>query len=153
MDLIVAGVVIVHGQLVKVPGDVVGGTGIHVSIVVDVGGGGKCSIALIKSIIFVVVPTDFGGVANPAADLALRACRGAGGAAVGPVGVGEAAMVGATVATSTIVAAPNTGAATTMIPVSTGSSHGRGLTSSCGAPLKIYVLFKAPGAERRAHLE
>jgi hypothetical protein len=143
MDLIVAGVVIVYGQLVEVPGNVVGGTRIHVPIVVDAGGGGKCGSALIRSIIFVAVPADFGGVANLAANLALGACRIAGGATAGPVGVGEAAMVVATAAMSTVVAMPRTGATTAMIPASTGSSHGRGVTSSSGAPLKMCVLLKA----------
>jgi hypothetical protein len=59
MDLIVAGVVIVHSQLVEVPGNVVGGTRIRVPIVVDAGGGGKSSIALSGSIIVVAVPAVF----------------------------------------------------------------------------------------------
>jgi hypothetical protein len=143
MDLIVAGVVIVHSQLVEVPGNVVGGTGIRVPIVVDAAGGGKSSIALSGNIIVVAVPAVFGSVANLVANLALQARRTAVVAAIGLVVVVETATVGATTTASPVLATPGIGASTAMIPASPGSSHGRQGTTRHGVLLKLHVLLKA----------
>jgi hypothetical protein len=90
MDLIGAGVMLLHGEIVKFTGDVVGGTEISVPIVVAAVGGrhGRRS-TLLRGILFIkAVPACGRCVPYLEADLALR-MRAGGGAR--PVVVGATA--------------------------------------------------------------
>jgi hypothetical protein len=55
----------VHAQLVEATGDVIGGTGVHITIDVNVGGGGhNCSAWLRTTVLLIAVPTYLGGVVD-----------------------------------------------------------------------------------------
>jgi hypothetical protein len=71
MDLIMAGVVIMHSQLVEVPGDMVGGARVHVPMIVWTRGGGSSSTWLGNIIFFKLMPIIIGRVSNLQTDLTL----------------------------------------------------------------------------------
>jgi hypothetical protein len=71
MDLIMVGVVIMHSQLVEVPGDMVGGARVHVPMIVWTRGGGSSSTRLGNIIFFKLMPTIIGRVSNLQTDLTL----------------------------------------------------------------------------------
>jgi hypothetical protein len=62
-----------HGQVIKVAGDVVGGLGVGVPLIVAAGGGTKRCIALVdRDDLFIPVPTCLGQMINLETQLALR---------------------------------------------------------------------------------
>jgi hypothetical protein len=90
MNLFMAGVVIMHSELVKIPGNMIGGAGVSVPIIIVTGGNSSGRMRFRNIVLFKMMPTLVGRVPNFKAHLVLWSRRAAKATTPGPT-VGEAA--------------------------------------------------------------